>query len=110
MVEKVGAENININILKGEEEPSSNVGNSQNKENDINKNNVLSKLKILLINLEAKNANINDIKERLKIIFENSFEKFKKNQNLNEIKKEVIEKILILLRKYLEIPEEKSCR
>ena len=59
-----------------------------------------------MINLEAKNVNINDIKEKLKIIFENSFEKFKKNQNLNEIKKEVIEKVFNTFKEYLRIPEE----
>ena len=45
MPQKDKDENISINILKEEEEPSSNVGNSQNKENDINENNVLSNWK-----------------------------------------------------------------
>ena len=93
-------------ILKKNEKEEDIKDNKSNKENDINENNVLSKLKILLINLEAKNVNINDIKEKLKIFFENSFEKFKKNKNLNETKKEVIEKVFNTFKEYLGIPEE----
>jgi len=109
--------NKNKNIIKeGEASPpppnvsqeikNDNEENSQNKENDINEKNVNSKMKILLINLEAKNANINDIKERLKILFQEIFEKFQNNQNFNEIKKEIIDRVFNTFDIYLKIPKD----
>ena len=113
--QEVEDKNRNINIIKeGEASPpppndilkNDNEENSQNKENDINEKNVNSKMKILLINLEAKNANINDIKERLKILFQEIFEKFQNNQNFNEIKKEIIDRVFNTFDIYLKIPKD----
>ena len=63
------------------------------------------KLKILLINLEARNADIPDIKERLKIIFVEAFKLYQKENNMNESKNYLIQKIFEILNNYLKIED-----
>ena len=100
-------ENKNKNIIKKGQKPPINA--SQEIKNDINENNFLSKIKILLINLEAKNANIYEIKTKLKIIFEENYDKNKDNKKLNEnneIKKDIIDRVFNTFKDNLEISEE----
>ena len=93
----------NIEELNKTNSNNSNSDVEETKEEKQKQKNI--KLKILLFNLEARNADIDEIKTKLSKIFEEIGQMYERQLNTNRIKNYLINKIFETLNKYLKIPE-----
>ena len=68
-----------------------------------------NKLKIILINLEARHSDIDEVKKNIEIFLSETYEKYSNNQiNINDLKNLAVDKIYNIFNEELKLEQEKD--